>query len=251
MSQAPSPTTNAVVTPRSASAAAVVSADVSTSATDAATPHRSPDARRPPPASATSCSSRRPPAFGIAKASTVAEARATGCVAAVQDPVEVQQERVVRSRSSSARRRRRAPADRAPSRPRSPSLRRCYTGRDATRCPLPRPAIRPGLAGPLRTADAPPYDVISEPGRDRYRAASPFNVVHRRSGRGPEDPDDPDNRYARAGQLLASWEASGVLVAIGSRLGTTHTSCHAGSSRPAAPFAGSSWRWSSSPGAAR
>ncbi len=70
----------------------------------------------------------------------------------------------------------------------------------------------PAAAGPLRLLTTPPYDVISEPGRNRYRAASRFNVVHVDLAEGPEDPDDPENRYARAGQLLASWEASGVLI---------------------------------------
>lgn len=70
----------------------------------------------------------------------------------------------------------------------------------------------PGVAGPLSLLTTPPYDVISEPGRHRYREASPFNVVHVDLAEGSEDPKDPGNRYARAGDVLTSWERSGALV---------------------------------------
>ena len=70
----------------------------------------------------------------------------------------------------------------------------------------------PTVAGPLAGLTTPPYDVISEPGRHRYREASSFNVVHVDLAEGSDDPDDPDNRYDRAAALLTSWEASGALV---------------------------------------
>jgi len=70
----------------------------------------------------------------------------------------------------------------------------------------------PTVAGPLARLTTPPYDVISEPGRHRYREASPYNVVHLDLAEGSDDPDDPGNRYARAGALLTSWEASAALV---------------------------------------
>ena len=70
----------------------------------------------------------------------------------------------------------------------------------------------PAVAGPLSRLTSPPYDVISEPGRHRYRKASPFNVVHVDLAEGSEDTDDPENRYERASRLLTSWERSGALV---------------------------------------
>jgi uncharacterized protein (DUF1015 family) len=70
----------------------------------------------------------------------------------------------------------------------------------------------PAVAGELARLTSPPYDVISEPRRHRYREASPFNAVHVDLPVGPDDPKAPENRYARAGALLSSWERSGVLV---------------------------------------
>ena len=70
----------------------------------------------------------------------------------------------------------------------------------------------PAVAGELSRLTTPPYDVISEPRRHRYREASPFNAVHVDLPEGVEDPNDPENRYARAGALLSSWERSGALV---------------------------------------
>jgi len=70
----------------------------------------------------------------------------------------------------------------------------------------------PAVAGPLSRLTTPPYDVISESTRHRYREASEFNAVHVDLPEGVTDPTDPENRYARAGRLLASWERSGALV---------------------------------------
>ncbi len=41
--------------------------------------------------------------------------------------------------------------------------------------------------------------------------ASQFSVVHLDLGEGPDDPADPESRYARAGSLLQHWEAQGAL----------------------------------------
>ncbi|MFI5055449.1 MAG: DUF1015 family protein [Actinomycetota bacterium] len=68
----------------------------------------------------------------------------------------------------------------------------------------------PAVAGELSRLTTPPYDVISEP--RRHREASPFNAVHVDLPEGVEDPNDPENRYARAGGLLSSWERSGALM---------------------------------------
>ena len=57
-------------------------------------------------------------------------------------------------------------------------------------------------AGPLETLVAPPYDVIEPGERERYLAASPYNVVHLTL------PDDE----ADAARLWAGWREEGVLV---------------------------------------
>lgn len=70
----------------------------------------------------------------------------------------------------------------------------------------------PAVAGSLQDLTAPPYDVISEPTRGAYLGASPYNVVHLDLARGPADPARPDNRYAAAASLLASWKETGALA---------------------------------------
>jgi uncharacterized protein (DUF1015 family) len=57
-------------------------------------------------------------------------------------------------------------------------------------------------AGPLESLIAPPYDVISAEQREAYLMRSPYNVVHLTL------PDDE----AKAAELLADWQAEGVLV---------------------------------------
>jgi uncharacterized protein (DUF1015 family) len=69
----------------------------------------------------------------------------------------------------------------------------------------------PAVAGPIAQLTAPPYDVISEPHRDGFHAASPYNVAHLDLATGSPDPDHEENRYARAAELLTDWERSGVL----------------------------------------
>ena len=68
-----------------------------------------------------------------------------------------------------------------------------------------------GVAGPLDELTAPPYDVISDPRRERLLAGSPYNVVRLDLADGPHDPAVEGNRYERAAELLASWRSSGVL----------------------------------------
>jgi len=57
-------------------------------------------------------------------------------------------------------------------------------------------------AGPLERLIAPPYDVIGPAERERYLAASPYNVVHLTL---PED-------EAEAARLWRAWQEQGVLV---------------------------------------
>src|SRR5262245_2773800 len=71
----------------------------------------------------------------------------------------------------------------------------------------------PTVAGPITQLTAPPYDVISEPHRDGFHAASPYNVAHLDLAAGSLDPEHETSRYARAAELLADWERAGVLRA--------------------------------------
>jgi len=71
----------------------------------------------------------------------------------------------------------------------------------------------PAVAGPIAQLTAPPYDVISEPHRDGFHAASPYNIAHVDLARGSLDPDNEQSRYARAAELLRAWEHEGVLRA--------------------------------------
>ena len=59
-----------------------------------------------------------------------------------------------------------------------------------------------GKAGPLERLVAPPYDVIGPEERERYRAQSPYNVVHLTL---------PDSE-GEAGRLYRAWREEGVLV---------------------------------------
>src|SRR4029077_18966624 len=75
------------------------------------------------------------------------------------------------------------------------------------------PRIRPcvgllydtALAGSLDALTTPPYDIIDDADRDRYYAASPYNVVRLIRGRHLPGDDDITNRYERAARLLDEW----------------------------------------------
>jgi uncharacterized protein (DUF1015 family) len=69
--------------------------------------------------------------------------------------------------------------------------------------------------GSLERVTAPPYDVISTEEHARYLAASPYNVIGLDLGRVP-GVEGGDERYARAGEDLASWRREGILVPAGS-----------------------------------
>jgi uncharacterized protein (DUF1015 family) len=71
----------------------------------------------------------------------------------------------------------------------------------------------PVVAGPIAQLTAPPYDVISDPHRDGFHEASPYNVAHLDLAVGSLDPDHEESRYARAAELLAAWQRTGVLRA--------------------------------------
>jgi uncharacterized protein (DUF1015 family) len=65
--------------------------------------------------------------------------------------------------------------------------------------------------GSLERVTAPPYDVISTEEHERYLAASPYNVIRLDLGREPGVAGGAE-RYARAGEDLASWRRDGILV---------------------------------------
>lgn len=77
----------------------------------------------------------------------------------------------------------------------------------------PFKAIRYDLnaVGNLAQVVAPPYDVISEAGRDALEALSPYNVVRLVLGRDEPGDDATLNKYTRARALLEAWTAAGVL----------------------------------------
>jgi len=70
----------------------------------------------------------------------------------------------------------------------------------------------PSVAGSFERVTAPPYDAILPGDRERYHAASPYNVV--RLILGPDRPGDTptENRYTRAAGDLVRWRREGVLV---------------------------------------
>ena len=60
--------------------------------------------------------------------------------------------------------------------------------------------------GPLEDLISPPYDVIDGPARAALAARSPYNVVE------IDLPQGGDDRYERAGERFARWQADGVVV---------------------------------------
>jgi uncharacterized protein (DUF1015 family) len=64
----------------------------------------------------------------------------------------------------------------------------------------------PAVAGPLADVVAPPYDVIDASQRAALIERSPFSIV------GIDLPQGEPDRYAAAGELLASWLRDGALV---------------------------------------
>ena len=70
----------------------------------------------------------------------------------------------------------------------------------------------PSKAGSLEKVICPPYDVVDDAERKRLAGLSPHNLI--RVELPQETPSVPatDEDYARAGNLLAEWEKSGVLV---------------------------------------
>jgi uncharacterized protein (DUF1015 family) len=67
-------------------------------------------------------------------------------------------------------------------------------------------------AGPLADLLSPPYDVITDRGREALYARSPYNVV--RIEEGAEEPGDgaANNKYTRAKAALEDWISKGVLT---------------------------------------
>jgi uncharacterized protein (DUF1015 family) len=64
----------------------------------------------------------------------------------------------------------------------------------------------PAVAGPLADVVAPPYDVIDATQRAALIERSPLNII------GVDLPEGEPDRYAAAGELLASWQREGALA---------------------------------------
>jgi uncharacterized protein (DUF1015 family) len=74
----------------------------------------------------------------------------------------------------------------------------------------------PAVVGDQAQVTAPPYDVISPEAREAYAAMSPYNVVRLilarpGSAEGPEAAPDGPADYREVAELLATWQADGVL----------------------------------------
>ena len=69
-----------------------------------------------------------------------------------------------------------------------------------------------GVAGPLDSLTAPPYDAITAVDQDRYYGSSPSNVIRLILGKEAEGDDGTNNKYTRAASHLRSWRDQGILV---------------------------------------
>src|SRR5260370_15292116 len=69
---------------------------------------------------------------------------------------------------------------------------------------LPGIRYRLAIAGNMTMLVAPPYDVIPDADLPRYKALSPFNVVH---------VTRPSAEYERAGRTFEAWERDRILLA--------------------------------------
>ncbi|HXF37041.1 MAG TPA: DUF1015 domain-containing protein [Actinomycetota bacterium] len=70
----------------------------------------------------------------------------------------------------------------------------------------------PARVGPLERVTTPPYDTITGPARDRFAAASPYNVVRLDLAEASAREAAGEEAYRRAGTLLDRWRREGVLV---------------------------------------
>jgi uncharacterized protein (DUF1015 family) len=70
----------------------------------------------------------------------------------------------------------------------------------------------PGVAGPLETLTAGPYDNISPTEQERLYRTNPFNVVRLILGKDEPGDDASTNKYTRAASYLRLWRENGVLV---------------------------------------
>lgn len=71
----------------------------------------------------------------------------------------------------------------------------------------------PRKVGGLDKVVTQPYDKISDEMRERYYAASPFNLTHIIRGKTLPTDNDAENVYTRAARYLSEWRASGILHA--------------------------------------
>ena len=67
-------------------------------------------------------------------------------------------------------------------------------------------------AASLNELVTPPYDVISGQQQAAFYARNPHNVIRIDLARDLPGDDDRTNRYRRAAETLANWQASGILL---------------------------------------
>jgi len=71
---------------------------------------------------------------------------------------------------------------------------------------------RYSTAGDVSSLIAPPYDVLSQQDKAELLARNPHNIVAVDLPHCPPYDAGPDETYARAAEILASWRSSGVLI---------------------------------------
>ncbi len=59
---------------------------------------------------------------------------------------------------------------------------------------------------------APPYDVISPEGQERYYQMHPYNIIRLILGRQYPEDTDTENRYTRSATCFREWQEGGILV---------------------------------------
>ncbi|MFH1837129.1 MAG: DUF1015 domain-containing protein [Candidatus Omnitrophota bacterium] len=68
------------------------------------------------------------------------------------------------------------------------------------------------IGGDYSTVMAPPYDVISDKERDELYKKNEYNIIRLILGKSFETNGETDNKYTRAGKMLAEWQKEGILA---------------------------------------
>lgn len=70
----------------------------------------------------------------------------------------------------------------------------------------------PEAIGDLSLVVAPPYDVISDAGRDAYYNKHPYNVIRLIMNRPKKTDSDPEQPYRRVAEFIDRWTAQRILI---------------------------------------